>query len=447
MRRLSLRALPIVLLLAAIAGILAVTQPATTRAAQPTAAQPTAAQPTAAQPTAAQPTAQRPTAHAATSTTASSAPAVAATNRLALSLLPRVGGSGNAVFSPYSIEAALAMVDQGAAGQTAAQIDKVLGASSPAALAQAAPTLTAQLQKAAGTGSGAAVLDSAASLWLQSGFPIEGAFQRTLNSGFDAPPTTLNFATNPSAAAQQIDQWVATHTHNLIPQLLTPQALAADTKLVLVTALYLSAHWQTPFQAQATHNATFTEADGTHVSTPFMATGSPIGVPYAATSAYDAVDLPYKNSTLSMLAVMPAAGTLPAFERGLTQAKLQTLIGGMHQRLLNLQMPKLKLSLRIQLNGALAALGMPQAFSNDADFSRISRKVRLMIADAQHQAVMKVDENGTTAAAATSISITPTAIAVSPLSLDLTRPYLLFLRDDRTGTILFAARVNNPASS
>jgi serpin B len=145
--------------------------------------------------------------------------------------------------------------------------------------------------------------------------------------------------------------------------------------------------------------------------------------------------------------VMPTPGTLPAFETALTQSRLARLVAGLKPIEIVLGVPRLDLSLDSNLNGVLSALGMPVAFSAGADFDRISRSISLAIQDVEHDALLKVDEAGTVAAAATGISIAPTAIAEPPpVSVTLDHPFLVFLRDSHTGAILFAARVANPAS-
>jgi serpin B len=176
-----------------------------------------------------------------------------------------------------------------------------------------------------------------------------------------------------------------------------------------------------------------------------LAPGAVDEFPYARGHGYVAVALPYVNSSLSMLAIMPTPGTLPTFEHSLTGATIASIAGSLAAKPVALSMPKLSISIETSLNGVLAGLGMPLAFSNAADFRKITTRTPLTIQDVEHAAVMKVDEAGTVAAAATGVSIAPTAIAVTPsVPLTLNHPFLLFLRDDRTGTILFAARIANP---
>lgn len=379
------------------------------------------------------------------------APAVRATNTLAVELLKRLRGQGNLVFSPYSIEAALAMVDQGAAGATAAQIAHVLGVSDAAALAGPNLALSNALQSAVTPPSGTKVSDVAQllianGLWVQDGLSLQSPFTSTLGQDFGAAPETADFAGDAPAARQAINSWVAAHTGQLIKNLMDPGAVTAQTAMVLADAIYLKAHWASPFEKSMTAPAPFTTAAG-RVRTPFMSQ-SEASFGYGRGRGYVAVELPYMNSTLAMLAVMPTAGTISAFEHSLTAAGLSHLAGSLKDRLVDLSMPKLRLKLHTDLSAALSGLGMPAAFSDQADFSGITHDTSLKIAAIEHGADLRLDESGTVAAAATGISLEPTAVAPGlEAHVSLNHPYLLFLRDDATGAILFAARVADPAQS
>jgi serpin B len=383
---------------------------------------------------------------------ASAAAAVDATNALGLRLLPRLGGNGNVVFSPYSIQAALAMLAQGAAGSTATEIDQVLGGQSTIALAGANGELADRLYDAVaaptdGPAAQRPTLLTANGLWVQSGLPLEQPFQSTLQQDVGAAPRAAEFATDPDSARQAINSWVAGHTAQLIKNLMPPGSITSQTALVLANAIYLKAQWENPFVKASTANGPFFIGAGRHVTAPFMTEPS-FQALYGSGAGYRAIQLPYASSTLSLLAVMPAQGTLGSFERHLTPGALGRLVNALGMRNVNVEMPRLKLLLHTSLNQTLESLGMPDAFGPMADFSGITRKVSLQIQQVEHGAYMRVDEAGTVAAAATGISTMPTAVYAGPaVHLSLNRPFLLFLRDDSSGAILFAGRVINPAAS
>ena len=371
-----------------------------------------------------------------------------AENAFALSLLPLLAGAGNVVYSPYSIDTALTMADAGAAGDTAAQINHVLHASSTAAALTAAAALQQTLRSAIGSGSGAPKLDFANALWTQSGLALEHPFVTALTDPFAAPPQSTDFAAAPEAARAVINAWVATHTAQLIENLLGPGSVTPQTAFVLANAIYLKAHWSNPFNPKLTHLAPFVTANGESVQVPFMS-AQQTAYTYAAGSDYQAVDLPYLSSSLSLLAILPRGRSLAHFDATFSARKLAALVGGLTERIVNLELPKLKLSTQTSLNAPLAALGMTDAFSPAANFSAITQQRALNISLVEHAADLKLDEAGTVAAAATAI-VGPTAIArpqQPTVTVTFNHPYLLLLRDDTDDAILFAAVVANPGES
>jgi len=387
----------------------------------------------------------------AASPAASPAPATnaaTAESAFALSLLGQLGSSDNLVISPYSIDEALTMADTGAAGQTGAQIDGVLHAASESDAAADAAATRSALARAIHSGSGAPTLDVANALWTQTGLAIQAPFAQTLASDFGAPPQSTNFAGAPGAALAAINAWVGDHTGGLIRNLLGQGAVTAQTAFVLANAIYLKAHWLDPFVRSQTAPAPFTTATGQTVRVPFM-NQAETSYDYASGGDYQAVELPYSSSSLSLLAILPRRETLAAFQRTLSAQILTRIAGSLAPHGVNLSMPKLDLSTQLDLNGPLAQLGMTDAFGAGANFSALTRQRALSISLVEHAAYLKVDEQGTVATGATAI-IAPTAVARPPsavVDLTLDHPYLLVLRDDASGTILFLARVADPSQS
>ncbi len=392
------------------------------------------------------PASHGPASHGPASGPVSTATAVNATNALALAGLRRLNPAANTVFSPLSIATALAMVDQGAGGATRRQLDTLLGdAASPAALAAADHGLAAALHTAVtGYGAGGPTLDSANALWLQSGLTLVPGFASTLATDFAAPPRQTDFAGDPTGATQAINAWVSQHTDAKIPTLMTPGEITAQTNLVLANAVYLNARWQTPFDPNRTTPGAFTTAGG-RVTVPFMDSGELTRFPYAEVSGYQAVALPYAHSSLQFLAVMAPVGRLTKLEDWLSPPHLSALTHALHTRAIDLSMPKFTFAFAASLNGFLAGLGLTSAFGPAAQLDGLIRGRDLAIQAVQHAATLAVAESGTVAAAATGVSVAPTAIAADAMSLELNHPFVVLIRDTTTGAILFAARVLDPA--
>ncbi|HEV3056527.1 MAG TPA: serpin family protein, partial [Solirubrobacteraceae bacterium] len=290
-------------------------------------------------------------------------------------------------------------------------------------------------------------LQIANGLWVGSQLSVEQPFGAALGQDFGATPQTLDFGGSPDAARQAINAWVAQHTAQRIKGLMPPGTITAQTRLVLANAIYLKAHWSNPFVKASTATGPFEIAGGAMVTVPFM-TEPVTQFAYGRGAGYRAIDLPYLASTLSMLVVMPSTGTLTGFEHGLTPEALSRISRGLAIARVALRMPRFKLSLHAELNDVLSALGMPLAFSDAADFSRITHSVALKIQAVEHGATLTADEQGTVAAAATGISTEPTALPSGPIvRLTLDHPFLFFIRDDATGAVLFAGRVVDPSGS
>ncbi|MGD0198008.1 MAG: serpin family protein [Solirubrobacteraceae bacterium] len=373
--------------------------------------------------------------------------AAGAETTFALSLLDRLAPvGGNVIYSPYSIDVALAMADAGAAGQTAAQIDRVLAAPSHAAASADAAALVQALAAARGSEPGAPTLRSADALWTQTGLALEHPFVATLGE-FGAPPRSTDFAAAPQTALAAINAWVAAHTSGLIPALLGPGAVSSQTAFVLANAIYLKAHWSSPFAPSLTAPGPFHLTGGQVVRVPFMhQQDTTYG--YAQGNGYQAVDLPYRSSTLSLLAILPH-GSLAGFEHSLNADTLAAVVTALKPHAVTLAMPKIDLSSQIDLDQPLELLGMRDAFGPAADFSALTRQRALNISLVEHAAVLKVDEQGTVAAGATAI-VGPTAVERPPVgvvTVAFDHPFLLVLRDDASGTILFVARVADPSRS
>jgi serpin B len=381
------------------------------------------------------PVASRPTAP-------TSASPAQATEAFGLSLMGRLP-QGNLVFSPDSVAAALAMTGTGAAGPTAAQIATALHLSSPAsfaALGRLQQTIAAE-QSLHNQGSPEApTLNIANGLFVQQGFALDAPFAAGIAQSFGAAPQLVDF-TSPSAP-EAINAWIAQQTQGLIPRVVGQ--LSPSTRLALANAIYLKATWSDKFKTSGTFAAPFHEVGSTS-STPFMHETERLG--YARGREYAALSLPYEDSTLSLLVVLPRRESLGKLERRLTPPALDRVIDGLRSRPVDVSFPRFHLQTADTLNAPLQQLGIVNAFEEGgADFSRITQAEPLRIGEVLHAADFKVDERGTEAAAATvGTSEATSAIRfLHVVDFDANHPFMFFLRDDKSGALLFAGRLVEP---
>jgi serpin B len=369
----------------------------------------------------------------------------AATGAFGLDLM-HAQGPGNLVLSPDSVAAALAMTGTGGVGRTAEEIARTLHLKGPAAL-----TGVGDLQHAISAGQAAAAagdaepptLEIANGLFLQQGLPFAPDFLTGAQQHFGAAPETVDFSADPTGALEAINGWVSERTKGLIPRIL--DSLPEGMALALANAVYLDADWQHPFEKGKTRPGVFHKAAG-DVTVDFMHQTESLR--YGAGPGYRAVALPYRSSKLSLLVMLPMAQELGALQHGLDGRSLAQIAHDLTPRPVELSLPRFHLSTETELTDTLKKLGMPTPFSASANFSRITTAADLKIAFVEHAADFTVDEAGTVAAAATVVAIAKSRRRPprDAITFDANRPFLFFLRDDRTGAVLFAGRLSDPAS-
>jgi serpin B len=354
---------------------------------------------------------------------------------------------GNVFYSPFSISEALAMTWAGARGETEKQMatalhftlsqDKQHPAFDALDLA-----LASRGQGKKGSDGQGFRLNVANALWGQMGYSFLPAFLDTLAQNYGAGMHVVDFEKAPEDARTIINDWVAQKTADRIKDLLPPGSVDSSARLVLTNAIYFNAAWANPFKPEATKALAFTKRDGTQIQVPTMS-GSP-EVPYGAGPGWAAVELPYDGNELSMVLILPDAGTIDDFEAALDAGKLAQIAGGLSLHAVTMTLPKFKVESQFSLADQLAKLGMPDAFSDAADFSGINGKGGLVISAVVHKAFVNVDEAGTEAAAATGVVVGTTSVP-EPAEIHFDHPFLFFIQDRATKTVLFFGRVEDPA--
>ncbi len=343
---------------------------------------------------------------------------------------------GNLVLSPASVSVAMAMTSAGARTQTAAQLATTLHFTLPAARLH--PAFNALTQALATRATLALTND----LWVDQRQQLQAAFLDTLAENYGAGVRLVDFMGAPEPARLTINRWVAEQTAGRVADLLPPGIIAPDVRLVLTNAVYLNADWQTPF-TEPTMNHPFHRADGTEVSVPMML--GKAGIAMATGSGYRAAELAYAGGALSMVVIVPDAGTFATFEGDLNADRLAAILDALIVSPIGLLLPRFQFSLAISLRDTLSAMGMPLAFTPDAaDLSGIDGARDLFIRDVVEKTFIAVTERGTEAAGASGV-VVATKSADPLLTVD--RPFLFLIRDRPTGTLLFLGRVVDPTPS
>ena len=357
--------------------------------------------------------------------------------------------SGNLFFSPFSINAALSMVYAGAETETEAQIaDALLVDDEDAWHAN----LGALLDDLSGEHHRPYTLHTANQVWGQEDVPLLDSFVGVMEDDYLAPVETEDFRSDPDAARNKINKWVKTQTKGHIDELFESGDMTPDTKLVLANAIYFKADWEHKFPKGDTYDGGFTLADGSEVSVPLMRSEEEEHYPYYEDEDVQVIEIPYKGEELGMVVVLPADELgLPDVEANLTAEQLTGWIDATADWTpeADIHLPSFEMDYELPLKEALESLGMADMFDPLlADFSGIftgeGLQGNVYVNAARHKAYVKVDEQGTTAAAATGIAMQDLAAMPESIEFVADHPFLFLIRDRLTGAILFMGRIEDP---
>lgn len=281
-----------------------------------------------------------------------------------------------------------------------------------------------------------ATLKIANSIWYRSGFDVLPAFLQTNVNNYKATVEALDFAS--PTAKDKINGWVNTNTNGKIPTIINQ--VSGNAVMFLVNAVYFKSNWKHQFDKSKTAKRDFHLDGGTKVQADFMVSKSTMNTRvYQDAAVYE---LPYGNDKYSMVFVLPNQNTTVAqLAATLDQVKWKTWMSGLTQITSDVILPKFKFEYNIKLNDCLSNLGMDMAFTDAADFSRIRSAGELRIDEVKHKTFIEVNEEGTEAAAATSVGIIFTS---APEPVLINRPFLFAIREMKTGLIVFTGIVNNP---
>jgi serpin B len=359
------------------------------------------------------------------------------------------GEEGNLFYSPYSISLALAMTYAGARGETAEQMAATLQFMlEQDRLHPAFNWLDAELAKrgegAEGKDGEGFRLNIVNAIWGQKDYEFLSDFLDVLAENYGAGLRILDFITETEKSRLIINDWVSDQTEGRIEDLIPQGAIDALTRLVLTNAIYFNAAWEYPFDEDMTADGPFYLLDGGQVTVPMMKQTESFG--YTEGEGYQAVELQYDGSELSMVILLPVSGNFEAFEEGLQAQQVCDIISSLQPTEVALTMPKFEFDSEFSLKDTLAEMGMPIAFSGEADFSGMTGNRELSISDVIHKAFVSVDEAGTEAAAATAVIMKLTGVPEPLVEVTIDHPFIFLIRDIETGAILFVGRVMNPGA-
>lgn len=343
----------------------------------------------------------------------------------------------NLFISPFSMATALTMTANGARGQTQMEMMSTLkiGAMDLGRVNTAYKQLLEKLPELDEN----VRLQIANSIWYRQGFPVKPSFLDVNANYFQSQINAANFAD--PATVGLINNWVSKSTNGLIGSIV--DNIPPEIIMYLINAIYFKGEWTRPFDPDMTRPAEFTRQDGSKVSAPMMSYGETI-LPFYQNEQLMMADLPYGDSVFTMTVLLPKEGyRVDEVINGLTLSNWQNWTSQLKDSKMQFAMPKFKISYKKELNALLQQLGMNVPFiAGQADFGNLA-DAELYIDGVLHKSFIEVNEEGTEAAAVTSVSIGVTSVPNYPYMI-LNKPFIFVIRENQTNEVLFIGKLTDP---
>ncbi len=349
---------------------------------------------------------------------------------------------GNIFFSPYSLSTAMAMTYAGAKGVTQEQIAQVFHftANNDKFHIQLGNTI-----KQINSKSGAVQLKIVNNLWAEKNYPLTKTYPKLMTTAYMAAIKPMDFINKFEESRLSINANILKTTNEKIKDLLPPNSLNTLTRLVLTNAIYFKGDWKVMFKKDLTSDRDFFITPLKSIKCSMMSVKSEFS--YYEDSKLKALELPYAGNNFSMVVILPNSNnSLEDITKMFTNDLLADIQRELGKQEVTISIPKFKLSNGYELKQLLTTMGMPQPFSDDADFTGMTTKNNLKISDVYHKAFIDVNEQGTEAAAATAVVVATKSVH-RVQSFIANRPFLFLIKETPTGTILFMGRVVDPTLS
>ncbi len=366
---------------------------------------------------------------------------IKANNEFALELYRQIkSDKDNIFFSPYSISTALAMTYAGARGESEKQMAEVMHFGSNQSSFHS--RYRNYLSYINGLNAGDSVeINTAQAMFAQKEYEFLDSYFNLVKSNYNAGLQLVDFKNELEKSRVLINTWVAGQTKNRIENLIAQGMITDLARLVLVNAIYFKASWAKAFNPAETITKNFFPSPESPVKADFMKMEDIFS--YREDSSIQLIEIPYCDSTLSMLIFLPKDKA--AMSKIETLLRLESTYSYWLTELVptkvRLLLPKFKLTSEFELSDVLKKMGMPHPFSSQADFSGITGKMDLMIDKVIHKAFVEVSEQGTEAAASTAVIIRQKSAMVIP-EFNANRPFIFIIKDNTYNNILFMGRVN-----
>ena len=350
----------------------------------------------------------------------------------------------NIFYSPASMYVAFSLVYEGAKNETAEQIQQVFGFEPNIS---ARHNATSHALSSLNRDDPHATLNMANALWIANWFVPYESYLDVARSTYLAGAQTVDFVDDKDDSVKRINKWAAEKTNDKITKVISKKDVGKLTAMVLNNAIYFKGTWLTQFVEEDTKKSAFYTDATDSVNADFMNVNDMFN--YTHSDGAQVLQMPYKGDRLSMLVILPDDPDMRQFEESLSAQQIQKWTDNLSNQKVIVSIPKFETKTKYQLNDHLIAMGMPDVFNKTyADLSGIvsTENGNLYVSKAVQDAYVKINEEGTEAAAVTTIIFGFTSAPPPPPKFIADHPFLFVIQDDESGMILFMGRISNPTS-
>ncbi|MDO4988785.1 MAG: serpin family protein [Synergistes sp.] len=375
-----------------------------------------------------------------------SAKAADSVNRFAFDMFGKLSKKEkdkNFFFSPYSISSAFAMVYAGADGATEDEIAEVFHFEP-----DIHKSMNILMREASSVPREAALFSVANALWAAKNYKLMPEFVHTVRKDYKAGLAVLNYAADTEGARRVINRWTDTHTNGGIKEIIARGVLTKATKLVLTNAVYFKSSWEREFEPYNTNLAQFKRTNGETLNVRMMKQTFN-GLGYVNAGYAEVAELPYKGGRFSMFVVLPSQKSdIAELEDKLNAEEFSSLCEKMEARNVTVSLPKFRQECSYELSQIISEMGAHSPFSaKEANFTGMTGGNKIYIGNVLHKTFIGVAEEGTEAAAATSVIINRISARYDRekyIIFNVNRPFIYIIRENATGAIMFMGKCEKP---
>lgn len=364
-------------------------------------------------------------------------------NQLGFKIYNQLNTIQNISYSPLSLSSALALAYDGANGRTKSELRAILNlGENYSSFGQDLGNFVNLLQTKKNNTADYDV-DISYGIWVQKNLPLLESFKKNLKDSYGIKPVTLSFDKEPGLSTDIINQVISNQTKGNIPKLFKDR-LSTGTKVVLTNAVYFKDNWKYQFKKNKTTIGDFTNKSGHTIKANYMNQTNTFD--YSEDVHAQTITLPYKDSDFAMVLVLPKESAKNFYKKDLKYEDFLKTVEKQTPTLVNVKVPKFNFRYNLDFVATLQVLGVTQAFTDEADFSNMTT-ADISISRVPHETYVNVDENGTSAAAATGVVLSESAEAEDEdgktISFFANRPFVYYIIHNSSKAILFMGRVDN----